>query len=54
MRDSMTCRTDPVESVRSGSIEIVIDGITVSTDTRFQYRTNPILTRLVPNMIIPA
>ncbi|XP_011409644.2 PREDICTED: plexin A3-like [Amphimedon queenslandica] len=54
MRDSMTCRTDPVESVRSGSIEIVIDGITVSTDTRFQYRTNPMLTRLVPNMIIPA
>ena len=54
MQDSITCYTDPVESLRSGSIEIVIDGTTVSSDTRFQYRANPTLTTLVPSMIIPA
>ena len=50
----MVCRTDPIESELSGSVLIVVGGVTVSSNTTFHYRPNPTFTSLIPNKIIPA
>lgn len=45
---SIICNTAAVESVGEVPVEVVIDGLKITTDKKFFYKMNPVITSVDP------